>query len=106
MNKLIEAILDVYGQVGDFHITPFDGATSIFDADAQAEEVVKVYTEALLTEARAEIERLREALGMFDDLIKHQYSGSREAMSDMAYAAQNAARVLKRGAWAELGDTK
>ena len=50
----------------------------------------------------AEIERLREALGLFDDLIKHQYSGSQEAMSDMTYAAQNAARILKRGAWASL----
>jgi hypothetical protein len=50
----------------------------------------------------AEIERLREALGLFDDLIEHQYSGSQEAMSDMAYAAQNAARILKRGAWAAL----
>jgi hypothetical protein len=52
-----------------------------------------------------EIVRLREALGLFDDLIKHQYSGSQEAMSDMTYAAQNAARVLKRGAWAALGET-
>jgi hypothetical protein len=59
MNKLVEAILDVYGQVGDFHITPFDGAISIFDADAQAEKVVKAYTDALLTEARADIAQLR-----------------------------------------------
>ena len=62
MNKLVEAILDVYGQVGDFHITPFDGAISIFDADAQAEEVVKVYTDAVLMEARAQNERLLNLL--------------------------------------------
>lgn len=59
MNKLINAILDIYGQVGDFHITPFDGAIPVSEADAQAEKVVKVYTDTLLMEARAEIERLQ-----------------------------------------------
>ena len=55
----------------------------------------------LVHEAADRIERLeaenaalRDALLTFDALIKHQYTGSREAMSDLTYAAQNAARVL------------
>lgn len=59
MNKLVKAIIDIYGQVGDFHITPFDGAIPVSEADAQAEKVVKVYTDTLLKEARAENEQLR-----------------------------------------------
>lgn len=62
MNKLIEAIIDIYGQVGDFHITPFDGAIPVSEADAQAEEVVKVYTDTILMEARAQNERLLNLL--------------------------------------------
>jgi len=45
-------------------------------------------------EARDEIERLRDALHEWDALIRHQYSGSQEAMSDMTYAAQHTAHVL------------
>ena len=45
-------------------------------------------------EARDEIERLRAALHEWDALIEHQYSGSREAMSDMTYAAQRTAHLL------------
>jgi hypothetical protein len=60
MNKLVEAIIDIYGQVGDFHITPFDGAIPVSEADEQAEKAVKVYTDAILMEAHAEIERLRQ----------------------------------------------
>lgn len=41
-----------------------------------------------------EIERLREGLVMWDLLIEHQYTGSREAMSDMTYAAQHTAQLL------------
>jgi hypothetical protein len=37
---------------------------------------------------------LRDALVEFDGLIRHQYSGSREAMSDLTYAAQHAAKAL------------
>jgi regulator of replication initiation timing len=42
----------------------------------------------------AENKRLREALHEWDALIRHQYSGSREAMSDMVEAAQNTAQLL------------
>jgi len=41
-----------------------------------------------------EIDRLRAALHEWDALIEHQYSGSREAMSDMTYAAQRTAHLL------------
>ena len=41
-----------------------------------------------------EIERLREALLMWDALIQHKYNGSRQAMNDMTDAAQHTAQVL------------
>lgn len=49
------------------------------------------------------IEALTAALDKFDNLIQYQYTGSREAMSAMAEAAQEGARVLGRGAWKEAG---
>jgi hypothetical protein len=42
----------------------------------------------------AKLAKVVEALWEWDDLIKHQYSGSREAMSDMTYAAQHTAALL------------
>jgi hypothetical protein len=48
----------------------------------------------LLKEAADEIERLLDALHEWDALIRHQYSGSQEAMSDMTYAAQRTAHLL------------
>jgi len=45
-----------------------------------------------LTDPR--VKALVEALREWDGLIKHQYSGSREAMSDMTYAAQHTAALL------------
>jgi hypothetical protein len=45
-----------------------------------------------LTDPR--VKALVEALRKWDDLIKHQYSGSREAMSDMTRAAQHTAALL------------
>lgn len=42
----------------------------------------------------AEVERLREVLIEWDALIKHQFSGSREAMTDMQYAALKTKRIL------------
>jgi hypothetical protein len=59
MNKLVEAILDAYGQVGDFHITPFDGAIPISEADRLAEKAVEDYTNAIVGKAQAEIEKLK-----------------------------------------------
>ena len=42
----------------------------------------------------ARIEKLEAALHQWDDLIRHQYSGSREAMSDLTDAAQLTAELL------------
>ena len=50
----------------------------------------------------AENARLRELLLQWDALIKHQYSGSREAMSDMQEAAFTTVEALK--AWREVTD--
>ena len=49
---------------------------------------------ATVIEKNDEIERLRAALHDWDALIRHQYSGSQEAMSDMTYAAQRTAHLL------------
>ncbi len=54
-------------------------------------------------EAADRLEALTAALDKFDNLIQYQYTGSREAMSAMAEAAQEGARVLGRGAWKEAG---
>ena len=50
--------------------------------------------ERLRGATQAEVEKLRAALIEWDALIKHQFSGSREAMSDMQAAALNTKRVL------------
>lgn len=48
----------------------------------------------LCHEAAAIIERQRLVLHEWDALIKHQYSGSQQAMSDMTDAAQATAHLL------------
>jgi hypothetical protein len=50
--------------------------------------------EVKMAECEARLRKAVEALREWDDLIKHQYSGSREAMSDMTYAAQHTAALL------------
>ena len=57
MNKLIGTILDIYGQVGDFHIVPYDGAIPVSEADAQAEKAVEDYTNAVIREAIAALDQ-------------------------------------------------
>ena len=42
----------------------------------------------------AEVERLRAALIEWDALIQHQYSGSRDAMTDMQYAIFRTRQIL------------
>lgn len=42
-----------------------------------------------------------KALLEWDALIKHQYSGSREAMSDMTYAAKRGVDILRRAGYVE-----
>jgi hypothetical protein len=62
MNKLVEALIDIYAQVGDFRISPFDGAIPISEADRLAEKAVEDYTNAALMEVRAQNERLLNLL--------------------------------------------
>lgn len=71
-------------------------------AKDQAWEIEQL-AEALQARANERIEALTAALEKFDDLIQYQYTGSREAMSAMAEAAEEGARVLGRGAWKEVG---
>jgi len=40
------------------------------------------------------VETMLDALIEFDMLIKHDYTGSREAMTDLTYAAQAGAKAL------------
>jgi hypothetical protein len=53
----------------------------------------RIGTEAY-RDLEAKLAKAVEALREWDDLIKHQYSGSREAMSDMTYAAKHTAALL------------
>jgi hypothetical protein len=55
MNKLVKTIIDIYGQVGEFRVTPYDGAIPISEADAQADKAVEDYTNAIIREERAKI---------------------------------------------------
>jgi hypothetical protein len=58
----------------------------------QVDMLAEFYLHNRATEAK--LAKAVEALREWDDLIKHQYSGSREAMSDMTYAAQHTAALL------------
>ena len=73
-------------------------ASGSFNDDAHADQLAHALTPpeiaALVLAQAEEIERLRELLQLWDDLIDHQYSGSREAMSDMTYIAQATAAAL------------
>jgi hypothetical protein len=57
VNKLVETIIDIYAQVGDFRITPYDGAILVSEADAQAEKAVEDYTNAVIREAIAALDQ-------------------------------------------------
>jgi hypothetical protein len=47
-----------------------------------------------IAELKAKLEDAMDALKKYDELIKHNYSGTQEAMSDLTYAAQNGHSVL------------
>ncbi len=55
MTDLIETLIDIYGKVGDFHITPCDGAIPISEADRLAQEAVEQHNIAV---AKAEREAI------------------------------------------------
>jgi hypothetical protein len=56
---------------------------------------------AELIKERANSARLLAALEKFAALIKHNYSGTQEAMSDLTHAAQDADKAIK-----QAGETK
>jgi signal transduction protein with GAF and PtsI domain len=62
VNPLIKTLVEIYGRIGDFHITPCDGAIPISEADRLAEKAVEAYAKTVWEDQAAEIERLREAL--------------------------------------------
>ena len=54
-NALVQTLVEIYGRIGDFHITPCDGAILVSEADRLAREAVEDYTNAILSEERAAI---------------------------------------------------
>ena len=52
------------------------------------------YMQQRIEELSAENARMREALIMVDDLIKHQFTGSQRAMSDLMIANHTAFFIL------------
>jgi hypothetical protein len=66
---LVQTLVEIYGRIGDFHITPCDGAIPISEADRLAEKAVEDYTDGIiealgarLAEADALIEKARAAM--------------------------------------------
>jgi len=52
---LVQTLVEIYGRIGDFHITPCDGAIPISEADRLAEKAVEDYTDGIRSEERAKI---------------------------------------------------
>jgi hypothetical protein len=69
---LVQTLVEIYGRIGDFHITPCDGAIPVSEADRLAEKAVEDYIDAIIealearwAEADALIEKARSAM-VFD----------------------------------------
>ena len=56
---LVQTLVEIYGRIGDFHITPCDGAVPVSEADRLAEKAVEDYAKAVVGNAQAEIEKLK-----------------------------------------------
>ncbi len=54
-NTLVQTLVEIYGRIGDFHITPCDGAIPVSEADRLAEKAVEDYTNTIRSEERAAI---------------------------------------------------
>jgi len=52
---LIKTLIDIYGRVGDFYISPCDGAILVSEADQLAEKAVEIYTDEAAQAERARI---------------------------------------------------
>ena len=62
--------------------------------DLEIERIRLKEHQAEVERMRAKMHEMRDALIEWDGLIEHQYSGSRDAMSDMQYAALRTAQLL------------
>jgi hypothetical protein len=52
---LVQTLLEIYGRIGDFHVTPCDGAIPVSEADRLAEKAIEDYANATLSEERAAV---------------------------------------------------
>ena len=76
MNPLIKTLIDIYGKVGDFRITPCDGAIPISEIDRLAQEAVEQHNIAV---AKAEREAIIKWLrGSADPIIANWISAQVE----------------------------
>jgi hypothetical protein len=86
-NTLVQTLVEIYGRIGDFHITPCDGAILVSEADRLAEKAVEDYTNAILSEERAAIVAwLRSQGGHHDDIYE-------EAANDIENGAHKGAQA-------------
>jgi hypothetical protein len=74
--------------------TVMDNTVAELERERDDAVIKRAAWELAAKSADAKLAKALEALREWDDLIKHQYSGSREAMSDMTYAAQHTAALL------------
>jgi hypothetical protein len=69
LEKLRADLVEIYGRIGNFHITPCDGAIPISEADRLAEKTVEKYAECVAEEERkAVVAWLRLRGGHADDI--------------------------------------
>jgi hypothetical protein len=72
---LVQALVEIYGRIGDFHITPCDGAIPVSEANRLAEKAVEDYTNAIRSEERAKVVALlREMAINFPEGKEHRLS--------------------------------
>jgi len=90
-NTLVQTLVEIYGRIGDFHITPCDGAIPVSEADRLAEKAVEDYTNAL----KAEIERLTDLLRRVVNLAEAYATGTGTAFTDTIAEARAALEQSK-----------
>ena len=66
--------------------------------DTDNDEIIQALSKAatMLEAQQNTIAKMQEALEHWDNLIEHQYSGSREAMSEMQYCAFETQEILAK----------
>ena len=76
---LVQTLVEIYGRIGDFHVTPCDGAIPVSEADRLAEKAVEDYTNAILSEERAAIVAWLRAQGGHNDDIYEEAANDIES---------------------------